>query len=165
MSCPTCGKELNFGDWPFCKGNPDDHTPTRQKLAQEGAPTIVYKNAEGKLWFPQGEKAKPPSGYVRHELRTLQERDAFERDVDEKETQKLRDRIYRDRANWEEIMSRNRSELAKLKDMGPEGRHLSEAVRADMERRDKEFDRKLRERANFMVEVSHYYGRGNELDD
>lgn len=26
VKCDNCGKELQTGDWPFCKGNPEDHT-------------------------------------------------------------------------------------------------------------------------------------------
>jgi hypothetical protein len=165
MNCANCGKELNIGDWPFCKGNQSDHTPAHDRQAQEGAPTIVYKNSEGKIWFPVGEKARPPEGYVKHELRNTRERDAFEREIDDKESRKLRDRIYKDRAVWNDILDRNRNGLKKLEEMGEAGVHLSQVVKQDIERKEREFDRKLKERANFMVEVSHFYGRGNELDD
>lgn len=26
VECPLCGKELEVGDWPFCDGNPEDHS-------------------------------------------------------------------------------------------------------------------------------------------
>lgn len=29
MACDRCGHELQIGDFPFCKGNPSDHTPGR----------------------------------------------------------------------------------------------------------------------------------------
>lgn len=32
MTCDVCGGELHLGDWPFCKGDPAAHAPSRFRV-------------------------------------------------------------------------------------------------------------------------------------
>lgn len=32
MTCDECGGEIHLGDWPFCKGRPEAHVPSRFRV-------------------------------------------------------------------------------------------------------------------------------------
>jgi hypothetical protein len=160
--CEKCQREIRIGDYPFCNGNPSDHGSVRNRKAEFGPPTIVYKNQKGDCWFPTGPESKAPKGYERHELKTQRDRDHFEREINAKETAKLHERIYRDRAEWESTYGQHSKSLEKaeqeLRQAGYEPKLIHECLR-DYKQRELEYDRKLRDEAGFHIESNHYYGR------
>ena len=154
MKCEKCQQELKIGDWPFCP-----HGSLRSRAAEYGQPTIVYKNQKGDCYFPTGSNSKPPAGYEKHELRTQHERDKFERTINEKETVKLRERIYRDRAEWEQTFASHKEGLNKAREELLRAGHKPEIIEQclrNYEKRDKDYDRKLRDEAGFHIESNHY---------
>jgi hypothetical protein len=36
--CDTCGGEIRLGDYPFCKGNPDNHAPSNMCVVGDDIP-------------------------------------------------------------------------------------------------------------------------------
>lgn len=154
--CSKCGFEYEIGDWPMCP-----HGSVFGGRELHSNPTIVYKNAEGKCWFPTGDNAKPPAGFERHELRTVFERDKFEKEVGAKETAALRERIYRDREEWHRTWDHNRNGLEKAREellaagYKPE---LIEHIQENMRQREEAYNRALRSESGFHIEANHYYG-------
>jgi hypothetical protein len=154
--CKKCAKIVNPGDWPFCP-----HESIWQGRALAAQPTIVYKNAKGECYFPAGPNAKPPKGYERHELRTLQERDKFEHEINAKESAKLREQVYRDREEWSAQYSAQRVKLDEVREdlrrSGYEPKLIDHIMRHEQER-ERQFDKKLKQEANFYIESSHFDG-------
>ncbi len=126
--------------------------------AQEGAPTIVYRNKEGKVWYPTGDLAKAPEGYEKHELRNTRERDRFEREINESETAKFRETVYKDRQLWRDTLDQYKEGIKTLESMGPSGREWADAIKRDMAKKEAEYETRARGGAGFFIEGNHYYG-------
>lgn len=156
--CEGCGTELTLGSWPFCNGQPESHQMFKGREAQEGTPTIVYKNAEGKVWYPAGDMAKAPVGYEKHELRNTRERDKFEKEINESETAKFRETVHRDRQLWRDTLEQCQDGIRTLENMGPNGRKWADAIKKDMAKKEGEYDSRARGGAGFHIVANHFYG-------
>lgn len=161
MKCLRCGGELVVGSWPFCKGDPSDHATARSRWA-EGIPTIVYRNAEGKVWYPVGDAAMPPSGYEKVELRNTRERDRFEREIGSQETAKFRENVYGQQKAWERTIAEQMEGIKSLREMSPGGRLFYDQIQKDIEKTRKEFDARAKGEAGFHIVGNHYYGNPKE---
>lgn len=80
-TCDTCGREMVEGDWPYCKGDMNDHITRRSSRNAQKLLTVVYENSAGKVWVPTSDHARPPKGYERVELTTLQQVDRYMADL------------------------------------------------------------------------------------
>jgi hypothetical protein len=76
--CSKCGHVFQIQDYPFCKGNPEDHMPTGSRNAQRFDPVVYFQGPGGKLAFPGRTDQHPPKGYKRVELTTVSQVRRFE---------------------------------------------------------------------------------------
>lgn len=146
MKCADCSKELEVGGWPWCP-----HQQTNPYIALYGEPTIVHIDKNGNYRFPGAADAKVPKGYHKVELRTMQERERFEREVNRAESARAglhREREDRAFAGYREAQ---RSELrSRMAHMSPLGRDFAmAAIKANNERRSKSAD------PGFNMEIVH----------
>ena len=100
MICETCGRELQIGDWPYCRGSQESHGavfngPT---AAHPSERAVVWKHpVTGQVRYPGRNDVPMPKryaeqGFERHEMPTL-------RDVHRLEKQKgvLNEKAWFDR--------------------------------------------------------------------
>lgn len=154
--CEKCGKVVDFGDWPFCP-----HPSTNPERAIAATPTVIYKNKDGKLYYPVGPMARPPKGYEKIELRTVRERDKLEREVNAQESAKLREHWHQERAAWNETVREQSANIDRTIDTMKRNGYspkLLEKARADMDRKTKDYDSKVKQNANFYIEANHFMG-------
>lgn len=161
MKCLRCNSELVVGSWPWCKGDPSDHSTARSRWA-EGTPTIIYRRPDGKVWYPGDVNAKPPSGYKKVELRNTRERDKFEREIGEQETARFRENVYGQQQAWEATIAEKMAGINTLKDMSPQGRLFHECVLRDIEKKREEFASRAKGESGFHIVGNHYYGNPKE---
>ncbi len=152
--CSDCGKKLHKGDWPYCP-----HGNIWNRDAQVAAPTVVFRNKNGKYRFPGRSNAPTPKGYQRIELSTQRARDKFEREYGAIETAKLRENWYQEQANWEQTLKHNMPGLEKLRDMSPLGKQYYDQCMADIERRRAQ---PPPDSAGFHIETNHFYSQSRD---
>jgi phage FluMu protein Com len=176
MICNFCSAELTRADTFVVRTNEtvevkcgkcaavlDTWIPAREEKAQPTEPTVVHLNAAGEVRFPGRSDAPLPPGFEKVELRTIRERDRFERSINARENGKYaiymenRERVYA------EVERQNRSDLrARMTNMSNLGRDFA---RVAMERS----NNKPRPRfdAGFMIEANHMNAsnRGGECSE
>ena len=110
-ACTVCGREMVEGDWPFCNGDMSDHITARSSRNAQRLLTVVYENAQGKVWVPTGDSACPPKGYERVELTTLQQVDKYMDSLSR--VQNERHQIYteQEREQWNAHLKQVRGEM------------------------------------------------------
>lgn len=96
MACERCGRELQIGDFPFCKGSPDDHSNVRFSVIgddipggldvkhgicwPDGTPRRFYSKSEIRKaaadagWTIGGETPKPNQRIVEQRARDKEKR-------------------------------------------------------------------------------------------
>jgi hypothetical protein len=111
-TCPECGHEIAFGDWPMCP-----HGQTRESTARRWDPIIVWaSNVEpDKYSFPGQAEESCPDGYHRVEITNLAEADRFVgrmNDIERRKAEELRDLNYQ--ALDEQTRRRRADTLARI---------------------------------------------------
>jgi hypothetical protein len=152
MKCDECGKKLEIGDYPFC--GPSGHATIHSRNAVVAAPTVVFRNAKGEYRFPGRDTDKPPRGFQRVELSTQRSRDRFEREMNQRETQKLRDIEYDKKDAYARTVALHRDNLLRIK-ANSQSEHTKKFVDlciADSERR---MNWSIKDEAGFHLEHNH----------
>src|SRR6185312_3503440 len=165
MTCGYCLAELTRADTYVVRTNEttevkcgkctyvlDTYAPLFESAAQQADPTVIARGPNGEIRFLPRTDAPIPEGFMRQELRTLAEKDAFEREVNANE--RARHESYmenRDRAA-SMVQERNRSELrARMQHMSQFGKDFARtAIDQNNNRVRGRFD------AGFHIESSHY---------
>lgn len=74
VQCRKCQGTYSRGDYPFCKGNPEDHSRPHGSFApgdaQRFRPVVVFKDRRGNITYPGNSQQPPPPGMVREEITT-----------------------------------------------------------------------------------------------
>lgn len=116
ITCPKCGmKNLWYADgnhrqFCACQLGPLDWESFRLASlpAQPAPPTVVHVSKDGRVRFPGRSDARPPKGFERLELRTLQERDRFERQYNQREQKRLERKAEIETQRREAFLKRHR---------------------------------------------------------
>lgn len=135
-TCSTCGREMVQGDWPYCQGEMSDHITRRSSRNAQRLLTVLYENAQGRVWVPTGDNAQPPPEYSRVELTTLQQVDKYMSQLSKVEREMHEYTAEAEREEWSEHIKRVRSEMNShgteevpgLHSMTPQGRELYQAA-------------------------------------
>lgn len=156
--CPKCGfTEWQFGSFPSCKGNKEDHVTNRSRRNAGRVLTYYYINAEGKIMTPAGDRSVIPPGYERRDLYTIQEVDKFTSDVN-KVSREIAEAVQEERTReWEEQYNANRFSESEVAAMTPAGR---DAYRYAQEKYGRMPEFKHRGEDGFFI-ASQYYDRNN----
>lgn len=176
MICKHCGEKLLRSEFFLvrtnatvevkcckCKGIADTWTEAPQERAQATAPTVIHRNAQGEIRFPGRADAPLPAGFEKVELRTLKERDRFEREQNSRENRKQAEYRENRERMYSQVERQNRSDLrSRMASMSNLGRDFA---RLAMERS----NNKPRPRfdAGFFIESSHLNAsnRGGECSE
>jgi len=124
------------------------------KNATVAAPTVVFRNSKGEYRFPGRDTDKPPRGFQRVELNTQRSRDKFEKEVNARETSKLRDVEYGRREAYKATLAAQLPKLQAIKDAS-QSEHTKKFIDlciADGERR---LNRSIKDEAGFHLEHNH----------
>lgn len=136
--CEVCGREMVEGDWPYCKGDMNDHITQRSSRNAARLRTVFYESSEGEVWVPTGPNAQPPKGWERVELTSLQQVDKYMSQVNkvrneiadyhlEQERQQWFDHLKSVRRDMEShSFTHNGQQLPGIYAMSPQGREMYE---------------------------------------
>ena len=163
MTCNQCGANLGRNEYFVvrcsgvvevkcvrCKGLAGIWSEVRETRAQNEA-TVVYRSPQGDYSFPGASGGAPPPGFEKLELRTLPEKDRFEREQNQRENQKHAEFMELRERQYSQVERQNRSDLfARMSSMSNLGRDFA---RMAMERN----NQKARPRfdAGFHLSVNH----------
>ena len=147
MKCDECGHKMQLAEWPFCP-----HGQTNPYLALYGEPTIVHIDAKGNYRFAGAAAAPIPKGFHRVELRTMHDRERFEREVNKAERRRAQEHREREEMTFGGYKSQQRSDLrGRIPQMSPLGRDFAmTAIRMNDQRRKKTGD------PGFHMEIVHF---------
>lgn len=147
--CNYCERILKVGDYPFCP-----HGSIYEKNATTAPPTIVFRNSKGEYRFPGRDTDKPPKGFQRVELNTQRSRDKFEREMNTRETQKLRDIEYDKKEAYKRTVALHMPKLLEIKrnSQSEHTKRFIDVCIADAERR---MGRSVKDEAGFHLEHNH----------
>jgi hypothetical protein len=110
-TCSRCGREMVQGDWPYCDGEMSDHITRRSSRNAQRLLTVLYENAQGRVWVPTGDNAQPPSDYMKVELTSLQQVDKYMSQLSAVEREMHEYAAESERLEWSEHIKRVRSEM------------------------------------------------------
>lgn len=108
--CEQCAEILHIGSFPYCTGNPNDHSTLRSRWASP-VKTIIYTNAQGQVYFPTSADDVPHGNYERHELTSLQQVDALSTRIGMHEKDKYLASQELEKLQFDAAMKRNMKEL------------------------------------------------------
>ncbi len=147
--CEHCEKILKVGDYPFCP-----HESIYERNASVAPPTVVFRNAKGEYRFPGRDTDKPPRGFQRVELSTQRSRDRFEKEMNTRETEKLRNIEYEKREAYKRTVDLHMPRLLEIKrnSQSEHTKRFIDVCIADSERR---LGRSIKDEAGFRLEHNH----------
>lgn len=128
--CPTCGRLLDYGDYPFCP-----HGQTGSAYAQRVAPIVVFRKPDGTYSIPGTNWSPTPKGAERVELRTLREIRQVQREINATTEREYTEKLQGRESFYNQARAESRAELkARMKDMTPAGRRFAELAMARTDR-------------------------------
>ncbi len=138
-----------------CKGIADTWIDVHETHAQASEATVIHRSASGELRFPGRADAPVPAGFEKVELRTVRERDRFEREQNQTENRKHSDFMELRERSYAEVERRNRSdlrsEMARMSNLGRDFARL--AMERSNQKPQPRFD------AGFHLDVNHQDAR------
>jgi hypothetical protein len=148
-TCTECGKEIDYGAWPFCP-----HESTRQQAAQHFDPIIVHLAPDGSYRFPAATDAKVPEGYRKIEIRSIQEADRISREVNSQEDATLRNVQRQTETGRSLTRSRNRAFMDSIRHkLSPAGREYLDRAREYVALKDRERENSKPRSVNFHMDI------------
>jgi hypothetical protein len=164
MTCNSCGETLLRSEYFVvrtveaaevrcckCKGTAMVWTEEPRSWAAQTEATVVHRNAQGELRFPAQADAPVPPGFEKVELRTVGERDRFERQQNHRENQTHAEFLENRERTYSEVEKQNRSDLrARMQSMSNLGRDFA---RLAMEKSNQK--PRWRFDAGFHIETNH----------
>jgi hypothetical protein len=150
--CPNCNQIVRIADWPFCP-----HGNAYGRDAQVAAPTVVFRNKKGEWRAPGRDTDKPPRGFVRVELKTQRQKDAFEKEIGAIETAKLRAIEYSKHEAYKATVAAHRDNLLRIKanSQSEYTKRFVDVCLADAEKRIAAGG-SVRAESGFHIESNHY---------
>lgn len=129
--------------------------PSYVSSAQAGEATVVHRDANGNYRFPGRADAAVPAGYERIELRTVAERDRFEREVNVKERTRWEQLQHGKDMAFGGVRAQNRSDLrTRMQSMSNLGRDFANIAMRHNDNLPRE-----RYEAGFHIESNHWDSR------
>ena len=101
LACPKCGSDATRRYFTIYQSN-----------AIMGAPTVVFKDQDGKIHFPGSASEPTPAGFQRIELCTMKERRAFAAQQDSVAKEQWERRMSGEKEHYDRVLHENRAELS-----------------------------------------------------
>lgn len=113
-NCPSCGDEMQIGDWPFC-GGPGSHESIYRQDSQRFDPIVLHRDPlSGEYSVPMHSSDPTPHGYEKIEIRTMREADKHIRYMDAREREKAVGNREMNRLYFEERTKERREKVDSL---------------------------------------------------
>lgn len=128
--CDRCGAAIEIGDYPVCRGNPEDHRGGHGSMLVGNAARIdtvaYFKNARGEIYLPGRADERTPPGYERYETNQPADVRKLMKQMDTESRMQHELRQAQEEATTGEWRRQLRSDLRqKMQSMSPRGRDFA----------------------------------------
>lgn len=151
VTCSSCGKEMEIGDYPFCP-----HESIYHQNSLHFDPIVLHRDpTSGEYSVPAHNRDPTPAGYERIEITNMRDADKHIRHMDTRARSEMADKRDLNRMYFEERTKERRERVDRLLSSGafsPRARYLAEKVRefAD-KKRERKYNRSLDPRTHFQA--------------
>ena len=159
LPCESCGPDGDYvAELTF---EPSIALKRPNSFAQSFDPVVIHKDASGNVRFPANSNAPIPAGFQKVELTNLHQIRQLEKEVNSKESAKLREHRYSERASSDEAKKVRREAFRQaVAKMSPKGRQFAERAMEYVDQ--KKSKRGLGDEANFHLEAFSYDSSNRE---